>query len=195
VAAHRCLNNWVSGATFLGDPLADGRRVAIVTTDPERGPLITFAFQLYATGEYSIAQLAAELERLGLRSRPSAKRVSKPLYKAIVQRVLRNPYYVGKLIYRRGSKDEQVFDGRHEPLIDPETFERVQTLLDEKRVAGERPRVRQHYLRGSVFCGECGNRLPFGISTGKNGRKYPTSSVAAGSTARPALNASTSGRS
>jgi site-specific DNA recombinase len=155
------------------DELPDGRRVAIVTIDPDRGPLITFAFQLYASGEYSIAQLAAELERLGLRSRPSAKRVSKPLYKAIVQRVLRNPYYVGKLVYRRGSKDEQVFDGRHEPLIDPETFERVQTLLDEKRVAGERPRVRQHYLRGSVFCGECGNRLTFGISTGKNGRGYP----------------------
>jgi site-specific DNA recombinase len=155
------------------DELADGRRVAIVTIDPDRGPLITFAFQLYASGEYSIAQLAVELERLGLRSRPSAKRVSKPLYKAVIQRILRNPYYVGKLVYRRGSRDEQVFDGRHEPLIDPETFERVQTLLDEKRVAGERPRVRQHYLRGSVYCGECGNRLTFGISTGKNGRGYP----------------------
>ncbi len=155
------------------DELPDGRRVAIVTIDPDRGPLITFAFQLYATGEYSIAQLAAELERLGLRSRPTAKRVPKPLYKAIVQRVLRNPYYIGKIVYRRGTKDEQIFDGRHEPLIDPETFERVQTLLDEKRIAGERPRVRQHYLRGSVYCGECGNRLTFGISTGKNGRKYP----------------------
>ena len=46
-------------------------------------------------------------------------------------------------------------------------------LLDEKRVAGERPRVRQHYLRGSVFCGECGGRLTFAISTGRNGGKYP----------------------
>jgi site-specific DNA recombinase len=155
------------------DELPDGRRVAIVTIDPERGPLITFAFQLYASGEYSIAQLAAELERLGLRTRPTAKRIPKALGTSVVQRLLRNPYYVGKLIYRRGSKDEQTFDGRHEPLIDADTFDRVQTLLDEKRVAGERPRVRQHYLRGSVYCGQCGNRLTFGISTGKNGRKYP----------------------
>jgi site-specific DNA recombinase len=58
-------------------------------------------------------------------------------------------------------------------LIDQDTFDRVQTLLDEKRVAGERPRVRQHYLRGSVFCGECGGRLTFAISTGRNGGKYP----------------------
>jgi site-specific DNA recombinase len=155
------------------DELSDGRRVAIVVSDPERGPLITLAFQLYATGEYSIAQLAAELDRLGLRSRPSPKRVPKKLGTTVVQRLLRNRYYVGKIVYKRGKPDEQVFDGRHEPLIDPETFQKVQTLLDEKRVAGERPRVRQHYLRGSVFCGECGNRLTFGISPGRNGSKYP----------------------
>jgi site-specific DNA recombinase len=155
------------------DELPDGRRVAISVIDPDRGPLITFAFQLYATGEYSIAELAAELERLGLRSRPTAKRVPKKLGTTVVQRLLRNRYYVGKVIYRRGTKDEQVFDGRHEALVDPETFEQVQTLLDEKRVAGERPRVRQHYLRGSVYCGECAARLTFGISTGRNGGKYP----------------------
>jgi site-specific DNA recombinase len=155
------------------DELPDGRRVAIVTIDPERGHFMTLAFKLYASGEYSIAQLAAELERLGLRSRPTAKRVPKKLGTSVVQRLLRNRYYVGQIVYKRGTKDEQVFVGRHEPLIDPETFERVQMLLDEKRVAGERPRVRHHYLRGSVFCGECGGRLTFAISTGRNGSKYP----------------------
>jgi site-specific DNA recombinase len=49
----------------------------------------------------------------------------------------------------------------------------VQTLLDEKRVAGERPQKHHHYLRGSVFCGDCGRRLIFGISTGKAGKRYP----------------------
>jgi site-specific DNA recombinase len=155
------------------DELPDGRRVAIVTIDPERGHFMTLAFKLYASGEYSIAQLAAELERLGLRSRPTAKRVPKKLGTSVVQRLLRSRYYVGQIVYKRGTKDEQTFEGRHEPLIDPETFERVQMLLDEKRVAGERPRVRQHYLRGSVFCGECGGRLTFAISTGRNGGKYP----------------------
>ena len=155
------------------DELPDGRRVAIVSLDPERGPFITTAFQLYASGEYSIAQLASELNHLGLRSRPTATRAARPLGTSAVQRLLRNPYYVGQLVYKRGTPDEQVFEGRHEPLIDQDTFDRVQVLLDEKRVAGERPRVRQHYLRGSVFCGECGGRLTFGVSTGRNGGKYP----------------------
>jgi hypothetical protein len=95
------------------------------------------------------------------------------LVQPVVQRLLRNRYYVGKIVYKRGTPEEQEFEGRHEPLIDPDTFAKVQTLLDEKRVAGERPRVRQHYLRGTVYCGECGNRLTFGISTGRNGQKYP----------------------
>lgn len=51
--------------------------------------------------------------------------------------------------------------GQH--LIDQETFDKVQMLLDEKRVACERPRKRQHYLRGSVFCMGCGSRLTYGI--------------------------------
>jgi hypothetical protein len=67
--------------------------------------------------------------------------------------LLRNPYYAGKIVYKRGEVDEQIFAGRHEPLIDEDTFERVQQLLDEKRVAGERPQVHGHYLRGSIFCG------------------------------------------
>jgi site-specific DNA recombinase len=155
------------------DELPDGRRVAIVSLDPERGPFITTAFKLYASGEYSLSQLAVELAHLGLISRPTAIRAGRPLGTSAMQRLLRNPYYVGQIVYKRGTKDEQVFEGRHEPLIDQDTFDRVQVLLDEKRIAAERPRVRRHYLRGSVFCGECGGRLTFAISTGRNGDKYP----------------------
>jgi site-specific DNA recombinase len=74
---------------------------------------------------------------------------------------------------KRGTAEEEVFEGRHPALIAQETFDTVQMLLDEKRVAGERPRKRQHYLHGSVFCHHCGSRLTYGISTGQNGRRYP----------------------
>jgi DNA invertase Pin-like site-specific DNA recombinase len=155
------------------DRLPDGRHVAIVTFDPERHHFLTAGFQLYASGEYSVSQLADELYRLGLRSLPMGKRPGGKVGTTAWQRMLRNPYYLGQIVYKRGTPDEQVFEGRHEPLIDQETFERVQALLDEKRVASERPQKRQHYLRGSVFCGACGQRLTFGISTGKTGKKYP----------------------
>ena len=155
------------------DTLPDGRRIAIVSVDDDRRPYVVLAFQLYASGEYSISQLVRELNRLGVQTRATAKRAARPLTTSTVQRLLRNPYYVGKVVYKRGTKDEQTFEGRHEALIDQDTFDAVQALLDEKRLAGERPQYRKHYLRGSVFCGECGKRLVFGFSTGRNGLKYP----------------------
>lgn len=121
------------------DSLPDGRRVAIVVTDPDRGPLVTLAWQLYATGEYSLTQLADEMERLGLRSRPNRRWPATPLSVSALHRMLRNPYYVGMIVYKRGTPDEQVFRGRHDALIDPDTFDAVQALLDQKRLAGERP--------------------------------------------------------
>jgi site-specific DNA recombinase len=165
------------GWTRLGyvndiDRLPDGRRVAMVSTDPKRCEFMTYAFKLYATGEYSTAQLTDELYRLGLRSRPRKNHPAQKVTTASVHRILRDPYYAGWIVYKRGKPNEEVFKGRHEALIDQETFDKVQVLLDEKRVAGERPRKRQHYLRGSIFCAGCGSRLTYGISTGENGRKY-----------------------
>jgi site-specific DNA recombinase len=154
------------------EQLPDGRQIGGIAPDPERHAFVTCAFKLYDSGEYSIPQLCDELYRLGLRSVPDKRYPSGKVGTSAIQRLLRNPYYAGLIVYKRGTKDEQVFEGRHPALIDPDTFDRVQARLDEKRVAGEFPRVRQHYLRGSVFCDDCGQRLTYGVSTGKNGRGY-----------------------
>jgi site-specific DNA recombinase len=161
------------GYLHVLDELPDGRRARTVRTDPERGPLVTAAFQLYASGEYSISQLVTEMNRLGLRTRGVGKKPIKPVSNSTMQQMLRNRYYVGLIVYKRGKPEEEVFQGRHEPLIDMETFERVQLMLDQKRTAGERAYRRQHYLKGSVFCGACGRRLTYSITTGRNGTKYP----------------------
>ena len=155
------------------DTLPDGRSVAAIGIDPERGHYATLLFQLYDSGQYSISELAVELECLGVRSRPSRRWPSKPMGTSMIQALLRNPYYAGWVVYKRGTPEEKVFPGRHDALIDQETFDRVQLRLDEKRIAGDRSQVHQHYLRGSVFCGDCGGRLVYGESRSRNGRRYP----------------------
>ncbi len=171
-------NGGTYGWTRLGylndvDKLSDGRKVAIAVPDPDRHPFLTLAFQLYASGDYSISQLANELYRLGLRSRPRKQRPAQKVGNSALQRILRDAYYAGWIVYKRGTPEEETFEGIHEALIDQDTFDRVQSLLDEKRVASERAQYRNHYLRGSVFCGDCGHRLIFGYSRSKNGRRYP----------------------
>jgi site-specific DNA recombinase len=170
-------NGGTYGFTRLGyindvERLPDGRQVPSVSLDPKRDAFLSAAFKLYASGDYSLSGLAKELYRLGLRSRQTKRRASHKVGTSALQRILRDPYYAGWIVYKRGTPHEQTFRGRHEPLVDEDTFDRVQALLDEKRVAGERPQKHSHYLKGSVFCDACEQRLTYGISTGRNGSKY-----------------------
>jgi site-specific DNA recombinase len=150
---------------YLPDRLMiDGREVRIVILDTERAPLIREAFTLYASGDYSLSELAALMEERGLHSRPTRKFPARSLKAKDLQHVLRNPYYVGLVPY--GGK---IYPGRHEPLVDEGTFQAVQDLLTSKRVSGERSWRHFHYLRGSIYCGECGRRLIYSRATGKGG--------------------------
>jgi site-specific DNA recombinase len=66
----------------------------------------------------------------------------------------------------------QRYPGKHEPLVDQDTFDRVQMLLAGARVGGERPQKHQHYLRGSIYCDQCRGRLLYGRHRGRGGRYY-----------------------
>jgi len=54
----------------------DARTVQI---DPTRAPLVQWAFETYANGNWSLRQLATELEIRGLTQRPTAERPTRPL--------------------------------------------------------------------------------------------------------------------
>ena len=165
------------GARRLGyartiEQLPDGRQISGVGLDPDRHDFIRTGFELYASGEYSLSSLANELYRLGLRGQAIKGRPGDKVGVAAWHRMLRNPYYAGQLVYKRGTADEQVFEGRHPALVDRDTFAQVQSLLSEKRLSGERSQRHRHYLRGSIFCGECGRRLVYGLSRSCTGKRY-----------------------
>ena len=66
-----------------------------VEIDPERGSQITWAFQAYASGNYSLHRLAEELEARGLMQRATKGRGERPLPINRLQGILRNRYYIG----------------------------------------------------------------------------------------------------
>ncbi len=156
------------------DELPNGSQVRIVQPDPKRGHLISLGFERFATGDYVISRLADEMYDLGLRSRPTGRHPGgKKVTTSTWHRILRDRTYLGEVVYKRGKPDEQIFDGLHVALTDEATFSKVQVVLDGNRVAGERPQHRHHYLKGSIYCPECELRLTYGVSTGRNGTKYP----------------------
>jgi site-specific DNA recombinase len=147
--------------------IVDGREVRTVEIDPERGPLMAWVFETYATGEWTIRRLLAELTARGLVTTPGPRSPGKPLAVSHLHKLLRNPYYMGMVRYRG-----VVYAGKHEPLVTAEVWHEVQKHLSAKYLTGEKDREHLHYLKGSIYCGQCGARLIVNHAKG-NGGTYP----------------------
>lgn len=168
-----------SGGTLGRAPLGyrnvreqfEGREVRTVAVDPERGPLVRQAFELYATGDYTIERLTQTLADRGLRSRPG-KHPAGLVAPSKVNAMLKDRYYLGYVTY----KGEE-FPGRHERLVTPELFERVQEVMAARSGRGVRQRIHHHYLKGLLWCGACKqagrhNRVIVQKSTNRGGYEY-----------------------
>lgn len=113
--------------------------------DPIMAPLVKQAFELYATGRYSLTELKDEMHHRGLRNRKGGK-----FSKNGVSVILNNPFYFGLMRIKRTG---QLFSGNHAPLISKSLFDRVQRILRGKT----NDRLVQHsfVFRRMVRCAAC----------------------------------------
>jgi DNA invertase Pin-like site-specific DNA recombinase len=164
-----------SGGTPMRAPLGylnvrkiiDGREIRTVVTDPDRAPLIRHAFDLYATGNWSVVGLTDYLNALGLRTRATPKHPPKEVAPSRIGAMLHNRYYIGDVTW-----NGVVHPGRHDPLIERDRFEQVQAVLAAHGQSGEHRMKQHHYLKGTLYCAHCGGRLVYGLSRGRNGTRY-----------------------
>jgi site-specific DNA recombinase len=131
----------------------ENRIIRTVGLDEERAPFIQQAFELYSTGQYSLAQLADLLSSQGFRTVGTRRTPPRMIYRVMLSKVLTNAYYCGFVSY-----NDALFDGRHEALISRELFENVQKVL-RLHMAGEKRRRYLHYLKSTVYCQRCQGRL------------------------------------
>ena len=145
----------------------NGREVRTIALDEERAPLIRLAFTEYATGNWTVSQLADHLNTLGLSIPPTPRRCAKPITTTRLHKILRHPYYKGTISFQGVE-----YVGAHEPLVDEETWSQVQAMLDSHRY-GERQRIHNHFLKSTVVCGQCGARLSVQNAKNSKGTIYP----------------------
>lgn len=81
-------------------------------------------------------------------------------YVGTVRRILENPVYIGMV---------GEYKGQHEPIIDMESFEKVQLMLSERKRGGKTP-TGKHLLTGMIYCGYCGTRVRSCSSVTKKAR-------------------------
>lgn len=119
------------------------------TVDPDKGPLVKAAFELYGTARFTLHTLADEMYARGLRNLAGGRLEINSLDK-----VLRNPFYVGVIRLRNSG---ETFEGNHEALIPRSLFDRVQLILSGR--VGARFQVHDFAFRKFVKCAHCGRSL------------------------------------
>lgn len=150
-----------------------GRRFVVI--DPEPAELLRWSFKTYAETDLTALSVLEKATAKGLRSKGGPNTPRKPLVLSHFHRILTNPYYKGIVVYNGAE-----YQGKHDPLIDGETWAKVQDKL-RSNARGEKQRTHPHYLKGTIFCGHCGGRLCVSFSRNRHGRIYPYTSVSTAS--------------
>ncbi len=135
----------------------------------EHADTVRYIFAQYISGTGTRA-IATDLGKKGVRTR----RGNLPDNRFITY-ILGNPVYIGKIRWsteghanysRANFSDENtmIVDGKHEPIIDMDTWEAAQLKLKQrstevKYVRKNNPRV--YMLKGLIRCGECGATLTY----------------------------------
>jgi site-specific DNA recombinase len=111
--------------------------------------LVKEAFEMYATGTYSLHALAEKMFETGLRNR-TGNRFSKNG----IHKLLRNKFYVGLIEIE---KTGEIFVGQHAPVVSQTLFDRVQDGLAGKKIG----KKRRHFFlfRRLIVCNGCSYRL------------------------------------
>lgn len=114
---------------------------------PTRGPLVRQAFQLYATGNFTLEMLVKEMEKRGL-----SGRTGQAISQSVLSAVLNNSFYTGAI-----QKMGETFVGKHEPLISMSLFNQVQARLKDRSAA----KIQRHDFayRRMLSCARCNKNL------------------------------------
>lgn len=126
------------------------------------GPLMTKAFQLYATGTYSADSLADLLYGEGLRNGEGQK-----IRGSALLNYLKKRFYTGKYYYKGVLRQ-----GKHEPLIDEETWLKCQQVIEERNKFADRSRKHNYLLSGYLTCGKCGSPYTVTYNAAKGWAAY-----------------------
>jgi DNA invertase Pin-like site-specific DNA recombinase len=94
--------------------------------NPKMAGLVREAFDVYATGNFSLPHLVEEMYRRGLRNRRGNK-----VSLNGISTMLNNPFYVGLIRIR---KTGESFPGIHAPVVSKQVFDTVRWILDGKTV-------------------------------------------------------------
>lgn len=150
--------------------LPDGRTLE---PHPEQADVVRLIFQLYAEKGMGGNKVALELNRMGYKTYTGRDWAA-----SSVLNILKNQVYIGKVIWKKKqikksatvgkSRDAKtrprsewiIVDGKHEPLVSKELFDKAQSIMKGKyHVPYQLESGTINPLAGLVICKKCGLRM------------------------------------
>ena len=124
---------------YLNEP-----RLRTIEIDQVKSKIVKKAFNLFAEGESSFADLARFFQKFGI-----TRNSGKMLHLDTVKRILSNRFYIGIISF-----GGETYEGTHKLFLSPELFGKVQKILE----AREHPKNKKHNFTflGLAKCAECG---------------------------------------
>ena len=118
-----------------------GKRIIVI--DKKTAPFIKKAFELYATGNYSLKRLGETLYFDGFKNKKGEKYPPRKF-----EWMLKNSFYIGQLPYKGA-----IYEGKQEPIISKDLFYQVQSMFGLRK-----PKTHDMYFpyTNMIKCQNCG---------------------------------------
>ncbi len=135
----------------------------IISIDELVAPHIRKCFEMYATGNYNLQNIADYLNKNNIKPK-----YGREIHESYIARMFRNIFYIGKFVWNDITYDE----AKQPQLISTSLFLKVGTVLDAHNKYATRKRRHDFLLRGFVFCQECQSQMWAEQHTKVNGNVY-----------------------
>ncbi|GAA3724134.1 recombinase family protein [Flavobacterium ginsengisoli] len=152
---------FVGKAPFGYDNFRDELKKSTLKPNEHAG-LVKRAFKEVAMGIEPVETIRKKLRQDGMELKKSA-----------FSELLKNIVYIGKIRVPEFKKESaMIVDGKHEALIDLETFNKVQNVFKGKRWHGIKPSHKNHDfpMRDFLTCKICGSQITGSNSKGRTKR-------------------------
>ncbi len=149
---------WPSCAPFGYRNIVGENGKKTIEPDPNLAPIVRKMFEWYATGKFSVREVALLARAEGLVFRKSGQ----PVPVSSVHKMFRNCIYMGNFIW-----DNKTYHGSHEPVVSNELWERAQSVLDGRFTNRSRKSKHDFLLTGMIRCGHCGCAMVAEIKKGR----------------------------
>lgn len=154
---------WTGAVPFgyVGVALDKKKRLrADIVPDPLRAHYVKEIFEMYLSGEHSLATIIDYLDSEGQRTRKGKK-----FSTSTIHHILKNSFYYGKAYSR---KYDELYEHKYQPLIAKELFDQVQECLSNNNQNPVHKRGKKIFtFSGLIKCGICGCSICREVKRGK----------------------------